>query len=234
MTLEFEFFPPSMFIDLHDKTLNQLFGHETKGLPLGCMIEILGLEQSGKSSLVYKLISLTQNKGLCSLIFDTDSSYNANIAELYNVDINSLLVSQTNDLRTIIKLISEIINKGIIDLIWIDSLSLANLKDERPIGNFSSNSPEVMKARYLDKVLMKFKKKIFDNNISIFFITYTNKLQGLNTKSNESKSLSLSCDIRVILKDSYFLSEDIPKHLYIQNICNKVGEPFIESKINIL
>lgn len=235
MTLDFKFYPPSYYITGMGEDINEIFGHKDKGFPLGCMTEIIGDSQVGKTSLVYKLIGKAQSQGYNSLYFDTDYTYDQDKAEEYGVDISSLLLCQSNDLSLIVKVILEISDKDIINLIWIDSLSLANIKENTKIGSFKKDSPEILKARYLDRVLMELKDIISSKKLSILFVTYpktnyNNNISALIT-SSESKSLSLSCDIRVLVKK---LDINTFPYILIENICNRISEPFIKRRISLL
>lgn len=229
MSLNFNFLPPSKFILLEDSRLNELFGDKNKGIPFGTITEIIGESQTGKSSFLFYLIKLLQEKDLYSILFVTDFSFNYSIFNKFNIDERFLIICKINNLNQIFDIAFDIINNSnnTIHFIWIDSLSSAYLPDNSKIGDFSNTSLEINKAKFLDLNLPYIKKQLLLNNISLFFITYPKT--NLNSSSiivkTECNSLSLISDIRVL-----FSINNVS--INIRNISNKLGNPFCSYSFN--
>ena len=61
------------------------------GLPVGRIVEITGLEQSGKSLLSAHLLAETQKQGGVAVLIDTETAVSREFLEAIGVDVSKLL-----------------------------------------------------------------------------------------------------------------------------------------------
>ena len=61
------------------------------GIPVGRIIELNGLEQTGKSLLAAHILSETQKKGGMAVLIDTENSVSMEFYDAIGLDISKLL-----------------------------------------------------------------------------------------------------------------------------------------------
>ncbi len=67
------------------------------GMPLGRLVELFGLEASGKSSLAYRVVGKAQKLGYGCLWIDTEHSFSKSLAEINGINTNDLYMSDLVD-----------------------------------------------------------------------------------------------------------------------------------------
>lgn len=156
------------------------------GFPSGKIIEITGLEQSGKSLLAAHALAETQKKGGVSVLIDTENSVNKAFYEAIGLDISKLVYIQVNTVERIFESIEKIIervkslektksksNKGRIVTIVVDSLAGASHKKELE-GDYDQTGWATQKAIIISQALRKITNTIGRENILLIF---TNQLR---------------------------------------------------------
>lgn len=79
-----------------DVDLSTVVGYDPKeqlGLSRGILVEISGLEGSGKSSLAYRVCGMAQKSGLKAVWFDSERSFQNSLAELNGVNLDELALT---------------------------------------------------------------------------------------------------------------------------------------------
>ncbi len=123
------------------------------GIPRGCITEVYGARDTGKTTLAMSVIKHAQKKGLISLYFDCDYSWDKEYAKKVGIDFDTfdIIVSKPNEIM--LQAIEMLIDKGLIDVIVIDTItSLA-------IGKIE-----------LFNILQKLSKKIKKNNVTVLLL----------------------------------------------------------------
>lgn len=67
------------------------------GLPRGKVVEIMGWESSGKSTIVQQTIGNAQKQGLRALLVDGENSFDTTYAKALGVDTDSMLIEQLDE-----------------------------------------------------------------------------------------------------------------------------------------
>lgn len=138
--------------------------------PRGRIIEIAGLNASGKTTIALSAIREVQKKwGLC-LIVDAEQALNKEWAEKIWVDLDNLDIMATNCLEDVFDQLALILQEDIYDLILVDSLWALSPRSELD-GDMDAMSM-ALKARQNNKW---FKKIIWPANkskCSVIFINH--------------------------------------------------------------
>ena len=71
------------------------------GLPVSKIVEITGLEQSGKSLLASHVIANTQKKDGVAVYIDTESSLNSQFLQAIGVDVEKMYIYLLKQLKTL-------------------------------------------------------------------------------------------------------------------------------------
>src|SRR5213595_3657933 len=100
------------------------------GLPRGRIVEIFGPESSGKTTLLYHLLSEAQKVGGICAFIDAEHAMDPAYAKRIGVDIDELLVSQPDHGEQALEIADLLIRSGAIDVVAIDSVAALTPKAE--------------------------------------------------------------------------------------------------------
>jgi len=106
------------------------------GFPVGRIVEITGLEQSGKSLLSAHSLANTQAKGGVAVLIDTETAVSREFMEAIGVDTSKLLYVSADSVEQIFEYIETIIekvranNKDKFVTIVVDSVAAASTEKE--------------------------------------------------------------------------------------------------------
>jgi recombination protein RecA len=120
------------------------------GLPLGKMVQMYGLQGSGKSMIAQRVVADAQRRGLEAVWFDTEHSFNPEWARLLGVDTDKLIFSDEGQVEDVFDAIRSILptNPGII---VIDSV--ASMKTHAEMTNEFDQNTIALMARFLSRAL---------------------------------------------------------------------------------
>lgn len=106
-------------------------------LPQGRIVEIVGGQSSGKTTLSLKLIKQIQNKQSVGIFIDADHKLNVGYFENY-VDVNSMYFYQPRTTQEILEVIKPLLETKMIGIIVIDSLGALHGENDtsREVKNF--------------------------------------------------------------------------------------------------
>lgn len=123
------------------------------GLPRGRIVEILGEEASGKSTLALHVIAEAQSKGLQTAYIDTEHSLDRKRAEAIGVDFNKMVISQPDSAEQALDLLDFLVRSKDFGVIVIDSV--AALVSKAEIEGDSSDANIGVIARLMGKAMRK-------------------------------------------------------------------------------
>ena len=161
-----------------------LRGH-LAGIPVGKVIEIAGLESSGKSYMAAQVAANAQKKGIDVVYFDSESAIDPDFLERTGCDLDSLLYIQAQNVEFVLETIEDLLanNENRMLFIW-DSLALTPSVSDIE-GDFNPQSSMAVKARILAKGMSKLTVPIA-NSQSTFLV-----LNQLKTNITSSPSQAL-------------------------------------------
>ena len=128
------------------------------GLPVGRIIEITGLEASGKSLLAAHALANTQKEGGVAVYIDTENALSMDFLEAIGIDVSKMLYVQLDLVEQIFEVVENIINtvrqssKDRKVTIVIDSMAAATTSNEMS-NDYSKEGWATDKALILSKAL---------------------------------------------------------------------------------
>jgi recombination protein RecA len=180
------------------------------GLPVGRIVEITGLEQSGKSLVSAHLLAETQKLGGVAVLIDTETAVSREFLEAIGVDVSKLLyvsadsVEQIFDFtETIIEKVRETSKDRLVTIVT-DSVAAASTKTELA-SDYGKDGYATDKAIIISKAMRKITNMIGRQKI---LLVYTNQLrQKMNAMpfgdpwtTSGGKALAFHASVRLRLK----------------------------------
>ena len=149
------------------------------GLPVGKIVEITGLEASGKSLLATHVVAETQKKGGIGVYIDTESAMSQEFVSAIGVDPNKMLYIQLEALEDIFETVENIVNqvretdKNKIVTIIVDSVMGATTRKELS-GDYDKEGWATDKAIIISKAMRKITNLIAQKRVLLIM---TNQLR---------------------------------------------------------
>lgn len=180
------------------------------GLPVGKIVEITGLEQSGKSLLAAHMIASTQKQDGIAVYIDTESSLDAQFLTVIGVDVDKMLYIPLDTVEDAFEAMEDIIvkirekQKDKLVTIIFDSVAAATTKIESA-ADYEKDGYATAKAIIMSKSMRKITNLIGKQKILCVF---TNQLrQKLNAMpfgdqytTSGGKALQFHASVRLRLK----------------------------------
>jgi len=125
------------------------------GIPMGKIVEIAGLESSGKSYMAAQVAANAQKKDIDVIYFDSESAIDPDFLENAGCDLERLLYVQAQSVEFVLETIEELLgsNENRMLFIW-DSIALTPAISDVD-GDFNPQSSMAVKARILAKAMSK-------------------------------------------------------------------------------
>tara|TARA_R110000796_G_scaffold252056_1_gene384996 strand:+ start:1044 stop:2141 length:1098 start_codon:yes stop_codon:yes gene_type:complete len=150
------------------------------GIPMGKVVEIAGLEATGKSYMAAQVAANAQKKGIDVIYFDSESAIDPSFLERAGCDVDTVLYVQAQSVEFVLETIEDLLvnNENRMLFIW-DSLALTPAISDVE-GDFNPQSSMAVKARILAKGMSKLTVPIA-NSQSTFLVL--NQLKSNITRS---------------------------------------------------
>lgn len=212
------------------------------GLPVGRIVSIDGLEQSGKSLLCGHILKETQKRGGLAIYFDTESALSHEFLEAIGVDLSKMLYISLDTIEDIFDSIDKIIatvrenDKHKLITIVVDSISAATTNEEQE-SSYGNDGYATQKARALSKAMRKITNEIAREKI---LLVLTNQLRmNLNAMAfadkwtvSGGKAIQYHSSVRIRLNKKASLKgkfNGIDTELGVETVAtiikNRVGPP---------
>lgn len=147
-------------------SLNKALG--IGGLPRGRIVEIFGLESSGKTTIALCAISDAQKQGLKCLLVDAENSFDPEYAEILGVKVDELAYCQPSSGEEGLEVADREISTGKYGCVVIDSVAALVPKAELE-GQMGDNKMGAH-ARLMSQACRKMVNGIAKNNTLCIFI----------------------------------------------------------------
>ena len=162
------------------------------GMPRGRIVEIFGPESSGKTTLLYHLLSEAQKVGGICAFIDAEHAMDPLYAKRIGVDVDELLVSQPDHGEQALEIADLLIRSGAIDVVAIDSVAALTPKAE--LEGAMGDQTVGLQARMMSQAM----RKLAGN------LNRTNTLCVFTNQIREKVGVMFGCfhyDARVVLAD---------------------------------
>ena len=156
------------------------------GVPVGKIVEIAGLEATGKSYMAAQVAANAQKMGIDVIYFDSESAIDPSFLERAGCDLSSILYVQAQSVEFVLETIEDLLvnNENRMLFVW-DSLALTPAISDVE-GDFNPLSSMAVKARILAKGMSKLTVPIA-NTQSTFLV-----LNQLKTNITRSPSEAMT------------------------------------------
>ena len=125
------------------------------GIPIGKVVEIAGLEATGKSYMAAQIAANAQKMGIDVIYFDSESAIDPTFLRQAGCDVSTLIYVQATTVEFVLETIESLLesNENRMLFIW-DSLALTPAVSDVE-GDFNPQSSMAVKARVLSKGMSK-------------------------------------------------------------------------------
>lgn len=121
------------------------------GAPRGRIMEIAGLESTGKSTLTMNMIANAQKMGYVCAFIDAEFSFDPDWASKIGVDPDALLVYTPENLEVATQLTIDLVSEGVADFIVFDSIAALDVEAalEGEMGDSQMGKKPAMLSKWM-------------------------------------------------------------------------------------
>ena len=219
------------------------------GFPVGRIIELQGMEASGKSLIVAHTLANTQKKGGLAVYIDTENALSEEFLRAVGVDVANMLYVPLETIEDAFEAVENIIetvrksSKDRLVTIALDSVSAATTKIEQD-ADYDKDGWATSKAILMSKAMRKITNIIAKQRVLLLCTSQLREKMGVmfgdkyTTSGGKALGFHASCRVRLKgvgkLKSGSGKTEQI---IGVQTECqvikNRMGPPFKKATFDI-
>ena len=201
------------------------------GVPRGRVVEIIGPESTGKSTLALHICAEAQKKGGIAAFVDAEHAMDPDYARKIGVKVDDLLISQPDSGEQALQIVETLIRSGSVDLIIIDSVAALSPKSE--IAGEIGDASIGVQARLMSQALRKLSGVLAKSKTSVIFLNQIRMKIGVMFGNPETTpgglALKFYASVRIDLRRIAQIKQGdqiIGSMVRAKIIKNKVAAPF--------
>ena len=219
------------------------------GFPVGRIIELQGMEASGKSLIVAHTLANTQKKGGLAVYIDTENALSEEFLRAVGVDVANMLYVPLETIEDAFEAIENIIetvrksSKNRLVTIALDSVSAATTKIEQD-ADYDKDGWATAKAIVMSKAMRKITNIIAKQRVLLVCTSQLREKMGVmfgdkyTTSGGKALGFHASCRIRLkgvgkLKSGSGKTEQIIGVQTEAQVIKNRMGPPFKKATFDI-
>ena len=219
------------------------------GFPVGRIVELQGMEASGKSLIVAHTLANTQKKGGLAVYIDTENALSEEFLRAVGVDVSNMLYVPLETIEDSFDAIENIIetvrksSKNRLVTIALDSVSAATTKIEQD-ADYEKDGWATSKAILMSKAMRKITNIIGKQRVLLLCTSQLREKMGVmfgdkyTTSGGKALGFHASCRIRLkgvgkLKSGSGKTEQIIGVQTEAQIIKNRMGPPFKKATFDI-
>lgn len=147
------------------------------GLPRGRIVEIFGMESSGKSTICLSVMAQAQMMGELAAYIDVEHALDPNYAKALGVNLDELLLSQPSCAEEALEILLTLVGTGSLGIVVVDSVAALTPRAELE-GDMDSQQMG-LQARLMGKAMRKLVARASETKTLVIFTNQIRQKIGL-------------------------------------------------------
>ncbi|MBU1684200.1 recombinase RecA [Patescibacteria group bacterium] len=209
------------------------------GVPRGRIIEIFGLEASGKTTLAQHIVAETQKMGGIAAFVDAEHALDPEYATKIGVNTKEMFISQPDTGEQALEIVETLVRSNAIDVIVVDSV--AALVPRKEIEGEMGDSHMGLQARLMSQALRKLTGIVAKSKTVIIFINQIRYKIGVFFGNPETTTggmaLKFYSSVRIEVRRSAQIKQGekiIGNRVKAKVVKNKTAAPFKTCEFDIM